>query len=320
VSAFATPDRAAQTDLTQHALGFVVRTEGRWTERDLAAFRHFLKLRRLSPSDEELAAIITAASEVYTQGEHRLYVCGASPCCTREDPAPNDNQSCDVPITRTGCQGLCKHAPVAALRVGSRTQVFAEFSRAKDWLSILDFAGKAARDGSLAISAGRAGQFFHDEEHDRDAPQLEPLRFLVGHFRGEGVHVHDGYRFQKEVIGSYEAGGRFISLRMDARYPTTDGRHDVHRALVIVGARQPSGQIKGQAFTDGGTTHEYVVQEQEGGLQFLDVSPDHGQRWKLARKVLQPTANGYQETLEVDAQDGAGFAPYSTLPMRRIAP
>ena len=44
------------------------------------------------------------------------------------------------------------------------------------------------------------------------------------------------YAFQKEVIGSFEAGGRFIALRMDASYPLADGRKDVHKAFVIVGS------------------------------------------------------------------------------------
>lgn len=316
----ATENEATLGDLSRHALGFVVRTGGSWSERDLAAFRHFLRLRHFDITGEQLACILAAARDVYNQGEHRLFVCDASPCCSRKDAMPSDGQPARVPVTRTGCQGVCKHAPVAVLRVGARTQMFAEFSYRNDWQSILDFANEAARAGSLAIAAGRAGQFFYDQEHDGPTAQLEPLRFLVGHFRGEAVHAHDGYRFEKEVIGCYEAGGRFISLRMDASYPTSDGRRDVHRALVVVGTRQPSGMITGQSFTDGGLIHEYVVQQRGVGLQFVDESPDHGHPWKQARKVLEPTAEGYHERLEVDAEDGSGFMTYSTLVMRRIAP
>ncbi|MBC7771858.1 MAG: hypothetical protein H7210_05145 [Pyrinomonadaceae bacterium] len=223
-----------------------------------------------------------------------------------------------MPITSTGCQGMCKRAPIATLRVGSRTQVFADFLGDDDWLSILEFAEKATCAGSLAISAGRAGQFFYDHDHDHPEPHLERLRFLVGHFRGEGVHAGDSYRFQKEVIGSYEAGGRFISLRMDASYPTADGRCDVHRALVVVGAHHATGAITGRAFTDGGLIHEYVVQQRGDALHFTDETPDHGQQWKHARKVLEPTSEGYQERLEVDADDGNGFSTYFTLSMRKV--
>ena len=36
-------------ELDFHVSGFIVRTEGAWTEADLAHFRHFLNLRHLSP-------------------------------------------------------------------------------------------------------------------------------------------------------------------------------------------------------------------------------------------------------------------------------
>ena len=58
------------------------------------------------------------------------------------------------------------------------------------------------------------------------------------------------YTFQKEVIGTFEAGGRFIALRMDASYPLPDGRKDVPKALVIVGSEPSSGTIKAHAYTD----------------------------------------------------------------------
>src|SRR5256885_1523012 len=75
----------------------------------------------------------------------------------------------------------------------------------------------------------------------RPAGQLRAARFLVGRFRGEGRFVTTGDVFEKEVVGAYEAGGRFISLRMQASYPLPDGGSDVHRALVVVGADARSG-------------------------------------------------------------------------------
>jgi hypothetical protein len=35
------------------------------------------------------------------------------------------------------------------------------------------------------------------------------------------------------------------------------------------------------------------------------------------RKIIKPTAEGFEENLEVDA--GEGFVPYYTIPMRKIA-
>jgi hypothetical protein len=42
----------------------------------------------------------------------------------------------------------------------------------------------------------------------------------------------------------------------------------------------------------------------------------HASGWKRARKIIQPTAEGFDERLEVDA--GQGFVPYYTIPMRKL--
>ena len=124
--------------------------------------------------------------------------------------------------------------------------------------------------------------------------------------------------FKKEVIGTIEAGGRFIALRMDVAYPLIDGRHDVHKALVIAGAEPLSGKIAAHAYTDGGLVREFAVEHREAWLEFEDQPPGHEKRWARARKILQPTENGFEERLEVAA--GAGdFTPYYVIQMRKIA-
>ena len=92
---------------------------------------------------------------------------------------------------------------------------------------------------SLLVNPGEAQAFLHDPVHERAKPDthLKRLRFLLGHFHGEGCYATGGYRFEKEVVGGLEAGGRFIALRMAASYPLADGRKDIHRALVIVGGK-----------------------------------------------------------------------------------
>jgi hypothetical protein len=102
-------------------------------------------------------------------------------------------------------------------------------------------------DGALLIDAGAAQRFRFDPVHDGGKPsaRLKSLEFLLGHFRGEGRYAMADYNFQKEVIGSFEAGSRFIALRMDASYPLADGRKDVHRALVIVGSETSAGENHG---------------------------------------------------------------------------
>jgi hypothetical protein len=197
--------------------------------------------------------------------------------------------------------------------------MFAQVTTQHDWRALLDFVKTAVQAGSLLIDAGAAEDFRHDPVHDhgKSSTHLKPLRFLLGHFRGEGRYAMTEYAFQKEVIGTFEAGGRFIALRMDASYPLADGRKDVHKALVIVGSEPSSGNITAHAYTDGGIVREYAIAYSEQALEFADVPPGHAEQWKRARKILKPTNDGFEESLEVDA--GEGFVPYYTIPMRKIA-
>jgi hypothetical protein len=313
-----------QTELEFHALGFLVKVEGTWGEAALAQFRHFLSLRRLSPAPQELEDALGRAKEKYFDGKNRLYVCAAQPCCNKigfdASDAALDRLAGELgmPISKTGCQGPCKQAPVITLHIGPRSEMFAQMTAADDWRAVFDFVRAAAKAGSLLVDAGAAADFRHDPVHDHGNPSahLKPLRFLLGHFRGEGRYAMTEYAFHKEVIGSFEAGGRFIALRMDASYPLADGRKDVHKALVIVGSEPSSGNITAHAYTDGGIVREYAIVRSAQALEFADLTPGHANQWKRARKILRPTPEGFEENLEVDG--GQGFVPYYTIPMRKV--
>jgi hypothetical protein len=320
------PGRVATPDeLDFHASGFVARVEGVWTNADLAQFRHFLNLHHLVPTNEELISSIQRATREYLQGDNRLYLCGANPCCnacsfdTSDTALAAAGRMGGLPVSITGCQGQCKHAPVLSLRVGDRSQMFAPVASEDDWLAELTFVKTAVQADSLLVSPGEAETFLHDPVHEPGRPDvhLKALRFLVGHFRGEGRCIANGYTFQKEVIGTFEAGGRFISLRMAASYPLADGRKDTHRALVIVGQKPTSRSITGHAYTDGGNIREYEVEQHDPSLLFADSPPDCTRQWKHSRKLLKPTNEGFEERLEVDA--GEGFITFYTIPMRKIA-
>jgi hypothetical protein len=311
-------------ELQFHVSGFLVKVGGSWTEGALAQFRHFLKLRRLGPSLEELEKILSLAKEKYFHSKNRLYVCNAQPCCNKIGFDVSDtaldrvSRELGLPISKTGCQGPCKQAPVVTLRIGARSEMFAQVTTEKDWRAVLQFVKAAVQAGSLLIDPGAAEDFLHDPVHDHGKPSahLKPLRFLLGHFRGEGRYAMTDYAFHKEVIGSFEAGGRFIALRMDASYPLADGRNDVHKALVIVGSEPASGNITAHAYTDGGIVREYAIARCEQALEFADLPPGHSNQWKRARKIIKPTPEGFEENLEVDA--GQGFVPYYTIPMHKV--
>jgi len=324
-TACAHPDLPFDGEVAFHASGFMVRVEGSPTTASLARFRHFLRLRRLVPSRADLLRVIERAKQEYFAHARQLDVCDERPCRDRRQLEPSDETQLNVAgphglaLRKTGCQGLCKRAPVVSLRIGQRSQVFGEVVTARDWAALMSFAQDAARAESLLVPAGDAERLFYDPgHHHRElGAHLRPLTFLLGRFRGEGRYCMSSYTFQKELAGTYEAGGRYIALRMDASYPTAGGGKDVHKALVIVGADPLSGTITGRAFTDGGLTHDYTVEQREQSLNFADAPPDHSRAWTRARKVLQPTKDGFEERLEVD--DGTGFKTYYAISMRRLA-
>lgn len=61
---------------------------------------------------------------------------------------------------------------------------------------------------------------------------------------------------------------------------------------------------------------EYRVERSERNLQFADDPPGHPNRWKRARKILQPTADGFEERLEVD--DGSGYVTNYVVTMQKV--
>ena len=163
-----------------------------------------------------------------------------------------------------------------------------------------------------------AADLVHDPEERRQA--LQPLRFLLGQFHGEGCYVHRAGTFAKDVTGSWEVGGRFLGLRMSVTYPLKDGRKDIHEALVLIGPPSENGLFVAQAYTDGGAIIEYRLSYEGGRLSFADRPPtehaEHGLQVTRARKCLTPTVDGFEERLDIDRGDGQ-FEPYSVIALRR---
>ena len=315
----------AMTDLESHASGFVAKVGGAWTDTALAQFRDYLTKIGILTSEDNLRAVIENAKEKFWQGDCRVFLCNALPCHVKIrfdlsiEALDRSHSEFGVPVSLTGCQGPCKQAPVLTLRVGNRSECFAQVASPADWQAVLRFANKAAAAGTLLLDAQDAQQYRFDPVHNepKQDVHLNHLMFLLGHFRGDGKYAMTSYTFQKEVIGTFEAGGRFIALRMDASYPLPDGRKDVHKAFVIVGSEPSSETIKAHVYTDGGTVREYCIESGNGQLYFDDVPPGHGKLWKRARKILRPTAVGFEERLEVDSGDGS-FVPYYVIVMQKV--
>ena len=161
-----------------------------------------------------------------------------------------------------------------------------------------------------------ATDLVHDPEENR--LPLQRFRFLLGSFRGEGRYAKGTNVFYKEMNGVWEAGGRFIGLRMTVTYPLADGRRDIHEALVMIGTGSTSEYFTAQAYTDGGTILNYQLELDDDALSFADRPPtEYGSKVKRARKRLTPTVEGFEERVEVDWGDGS-FQPYSVVAMQRV--
>lgn len=152
--------------------------------------------------------------------------------------------------------------------------------------------------------------------HIAPPPALEAIQFLVGRFRGHGRFEGGTITYEKEVFGRWEAGGHVLALSMKAAYREDDDVADVHEAMAVVGADRTSGGLQAHVFTDGGIVFEHRLELGPDRVSFRDRVP-HEIRAKEARKILLPTAYGYEELLQVDRGD-ARFETYQVVQLKRV--
>jgi len=313
-------------DLEAFALGFVVQVQGSWTEEALGGWRAELTRQGFTPTDHEITAALEHARQRFFQGPAHLFLCMGRPCHVRQKFDTSEQvlrQGLDesrLLLSATECQGPCKQAPVATLRVGQRSTMFAQFVQEADWQAVLGFAQRAAAAGTLLTEPGTADPFQFDpvHEHEHGSVPLRKLHFLLGHFEGEGKEVTRPEPFQKELVGSWEAGGRCIALRMGVTYPLSDGRKDTHNAFVAIGVNPQTEGIEARAYTDGGGVHDFQLQLDGETVMFTD-RPDAHYSAQQARKILRPTADGFEERLEVD-HGGGRFETHYIITMQRVTP
>jgi len=298
--------------------------QGQWRDIDASAFAKALPRDAAGANDAAIALALDRARGWFHEHPSELFVCGGRACRDRlrwmaeleamasgERPGP-------LPIAITDCQGPCKQAPVATLRITTRCTMFAQVSDDCDWRAVLEYGRRAAAAGTLLVDPGEAQSFAFDpvHDHERVSVPLQRLAFLVGHFSGEGSYSGRTGTFQKEVVGTWEAGGRFIGLRMAATYTLQDGRKDVHHALVLVGYNDATGSYEARAYTDSGTTRDYHLMLESERVTFSDRAPGHVNA-TAARKILTRSASGYLETLEIQRGEGE-FETYSTIELSPV--
>lgn len=312
-----------ETPIDALARAFVVEHQGAADEQDTNRLRDRFGHQGIT-GDEEVGGVLARAQAWFRRGSAHLFVCGGRPCRERSRDFAGVMVAVEAfgrEVGRAGsmteCQGPCSAATVVTLRVGDRCAVFARVHEPCDWQAVLGYAERAARSGTLLVDPGTAQPFLFDPVHEPtdSGTVLRRLAFLVGHVSGHGRYATRPGAFHKEVVGSWEAGGRFIALRMAATYPLTDGRKDVHQALVLIGFDEASGSYAARAYTDSGTTRDYDLILEGDRVVFADRVPEHEVDAARARKVLVLRPGGYDESLEVQAE-GKPFRLYSMVELR----
>ena len=317
-----------EPDLAALALAFVVQVQGSWTPEAVQGWRAQIARHGHTPADQEVETALVQARAQFYEGTTHFFLCMGRPCRQRQkftiaaDELPQLAATAPLTLSATECQGPCKQAPVATLRVGQRSEMFAQFKQPAYWQSVLDFARRAASASTLLIDPRAAEPFRFDPVHDHEPTSvpLRKLQFLLGHFQGEGqeVTVTGPSAFYKEVVGTWEVTGHCLGLRMGVTYPLADGRKDTHSAFVAIGVNPATDHIEARAYTDGGNRHDFHLQIEGDTLMFADRPAAHMQAQR-ARKILRPTAYGFEERLEIDHGSGQ-FEPHYVIAMHRVAP
>lgn len=315
--------RSAGTTLDDLTLALMVGSGGECSNEAVGDLRRYAESKKLMATTAEFTASLDRARESFNEGESHLFLCDGKPCHRRRQfdgsaaTLQQEAERIGCRVTSTACQGPCKEAPVATLRVGRQCEMFTQFSRPSHWQTLLEFATRASGAGTLQIESESVEPFRYDPHHEAEKPSpvLLPLKFLVGRFEGTVELPEERRSIHKQVVGSWETGGRFLALRMAATYQQFDGNHDRHQALVLVGADPDQGGFLSRAYTDVGSIVDFHLEVDGARLRFADRVP-HGISATAARKVLVPAGDGYDESLELDRGFGR-FDPYYTIPMRR---
>jgi hypothetical protein len=304
-------------------LALVVNGLGVCRDETVSDLRRYVESQTMTHTSSEFDASLARAKRHFAEGDAHLFLCDGEPCQQRRrfeatsHALQHEAVRIGCRISTTACQGPCKQAPVALLRVGHGCELFAQFVHRREWEAVLEFAQRATQAKTVLVDAGKSQPFRYDPVHEPVKPSvaLESAHFLLGHFEGTVELPLEQRSIQKEVVGCWEAGGRFLSLRMAATYRRTNGSWDRHQAFIILGPDQQTGALVSRAYTDGGMIHEFHIVIEEKRLMFADQVPHHLPA-VAARKVLTPTVHGYEETLELDRGRGV-FEPYYSIPIQR---
>ena len=112
------------------------------------------------------------------------------------------------------------------------------------------------------------------------ADNWEPLRFLVGHWTGEGSGQpgSGGGAFSFEP----DLQGKILVRKSYAEYPPANGRPaSRHDDLMVVYREEGSPQIRASYFDNEGHVIQYTVTPAPGAVVFESGGPPAGPRYRL---------------------------------------
>lgn len=174
--------------LDRLTLALVVSGMGTCTDEAMVDLRHYLNSKEIAHTSVEFDAAVDRAKRLLTEGDAHFFLCDREPCqrWRRFDATANalqhEVERIGCRTSPTACQGSCKQAPVALLRVGHGCELFAKLARRREWEAVLGFVQRAAQAKTLLVDAGTAQPFRFDSVHEPEkaSAAFEYVRFLLG--------------------------------------------------------------------------------------------------------------------------------------------
>jgi len=138
-------------ELDSISLSFVLRKKGEWTEKAQTDFADRMQQKGLAASNSEAVASLERARELFHDGNAHLFVCSDASCKKRylnlkKKKRKRLEKKFGLHISQTACQGPCKKAPTATLRIGGQCEQLFDLRRKKDLKAI----AKRAQKGNSA--------------------------------------------------------------------------------------------------------------------------------------------------------------------------
>ena len=119
-------------------LALVVSGMGVCTDEAVADLRRYVESKAITRTSVELDVSLERAKRHFAEGAAHFFLCDGEPCQQRRRFEATSNVlqyeagRIGCRISPTACQGPCKQAPVAMLRVGHGCELFAQFARRRE--------------------------------------------------------------------------------------------------------------------------------------------------------------------------------------------